>query len=93
MLDKNPDDLEIIDVREPYEHKRVRIRDSKLIPLSIIPLKVKEIDWNKKVVLVCKSGARSLNVAQLLSNTGKNVYNLAGGISNLSAIDCPYIEK
>lgn len=93
MLDKNPDELEIIDVREPDEHAAVKIRSSKLIPLSTIPMRVNEIDWNKKVILVCKSGARSSHIAKLLSNSGKDVHNLTGGIYELDVNNCPCLEK
>ena len=93
MLSENPGALEIIDIREPYEHERIRIKGSTLIPLSVIPLKVSEIDWNKKVVLVCASGARSSNIAQLLSSAGKNVLNLKGGIHELTRINCPCLER
>lgn len=93
MLEKNPDSLEIIDVREQEEYAVVKIKGSKLIPLSIIPLKINEIDWNKEVVLVCKSGARSSHIAKLLSSAGKDVCNLVGGISELSLNSCPCLEK
>lgn len=93
MLEKNPDSLEIIDVREPEEYAVVRIKGSKLIPLSIISIKVNEIDWSKEVVLVCKSGARSSHIAKILSNSGKNVLNLSGGIYELNLNDCPCLEK
>ncbi len=93
MLRDDPESLEIIDVREPYEHEKIRIKGSKLIPLSIIPLKANEIDWGKKVILVCRSGARSLSVAQLLSSVGKNVFNLQGGVEGLSRMDCPCLQK
>ncbi|RJO60530.1 rhodanese-like domain-containing protein [candidate division WS5 bacterium] len=93
MLDENPEDLEIIDVREPDEYAAVRVHNSKLIPLSTIPMRINEIDWSKKVILVCKSGARSSHIAKLLSNAGKDVHNLTGGVYELDANNCPCLEK
>jgi len=93
MLDERPDSLEIIDVREPDEHKVIRIKGSKLIPLSTIPIRVNEIDWTKKVILVCKSGVRSSYIAKLLSSAGKDVHNLTGGIYELDINDCDCLEK
>ncbi|MDO8507374.1 MAG: rhodanese-like domain-containing protein [bacterium] len=93
MLAENPDSLEVVDVREQDEYAVVKIKGSKLIPLSMIPLKINEIDWSKKVVLVCKSGARSSHIAKLLSSAGKDVCNLVGGISELNSKNCPCLEK
>lgn len=93
MLDANPEELEVIDVREPEEHSFIKIRGSKLIPMATIPLKIDDINWNKEVVLVCRSGARSFGVAKLLSNTGKDVCNLVGGIHELKLNNCPCLEK
>lgn len=93
MLDENKESLEIIDIREPYEHERIHIKGSKLIPLSIISWKITEVDWTKKVILVCASGARSSHIASLLSRKGKNVLNLEGGIHNLNMLGCPCLVK
>lgn len=93
MLDKNPDELEIIDVREPDEYAALKIRNSKLIPLSTVPMRINEIDWSKRVVLVCKSGARSSHIAKLLSNAGKDIHNLTGGIYELDVNNCPCLER
>lgn len=93
MLDSNSDELEIIDVREPDEYALIKVRNSKLIPMSQIPFRANEIDWSKKVVLYCKSGARSANIAELLSRAGKNVLNLRGGIYGLNQLNCPCLEK
>lgn len=93
MLDKNPGELEIIDVREPDEYATLKIRNSKLIPLSTIPMRINEIDWSKKVVLVCASGGRSSHIAKLLSSAGKDVHNLSGGVYKLDENNCPCLER
>jgi rhodanese-related sulfurtransferase len=93
MLDENPDDLEIVDVREQYEYDEVRIKNSKLIPLSEIGARISEINWDKKVILVCHSGARSGYIAQALEANGKNPINLQGGIYTLDLEQCDCLEK
>ncbi len=93
LFDSNPEELEIVDVREPDEYALIRIKDSKNIPMSVIPLKMNDIAWNKKVVLLCKSGARSSHIAKLLSDVGKNVLNLESGIYALNQMGCPCLEK
>ncbi len=72
--------VEIIDVREPYEHAEHHIKNDKLIPMSLVPLKINEIDWSKKVVLYCRTGSRSAMLAQMLAGQGKNIYNLSPGV-------------
>ncbi len=71
--------VEIIDIREPYEHEEYHIKNDKLIPMSLVPLKMEEIDWSKKVVLYCQTGSRSGMIAYTLSGQGKEVYNLSSG--------------
>jgi len=93
MLKNNPEDLEIIDVREQDEYDLVKIKGSKLIPLSEIGTRISEINWDKKVVLVCRSGSRSGYVAQALAGIGKETINLEGGIFELNLDQCDCLEK
>jgi sulfur-carrier protein adenylyltransferase/sulfurtransferase len=75
------DDIQIIDVREPYEYEMMNI-GARLIPLSSLEENVDLIDQKKKVVVHCKSGARSAQaIRQLQQKFGfVNLYNLKGGI-------------
>jgi adenylyltransferase/sulfurtransferase len=93
ILEKEADNLEIIDVREKNEFDLVKIKGSKLIPLSEIGERIDEIDWLKKVILVCRSGARSGHVAQILASYGKDAINLQGGIFELNLDQCDCLEK
>ncbi len=72
--------VEVVDVREAYEHKDHHIKGDKLIPMSLVLLKIDEIDWSKRVVLYCMTGARSRMMANMLSDKGKEIYNLAPGV-------------
>ena len=93
MLKNNPEELEIIDVREQDEYDLIKIKGSKLIPLSEIGSRMNEIDWSKKVILVCRSGSRSGYIAQALAGIGKDTINLAGGIYELNLDRCDCLEK
>lgn len=93
MIKNAPNDLEIIDVREKDEYDLIKIKNSKLIPISEIGARIGEIDWIKKVVLVCRSGARSNYVAQILATNGKDTINLEGGIYELDLDKCDCLEK
>ena len=74
-------DFQLIDVREPHEFDICEL-GGELIPQGDIPANVDKIDRNKKVIIHCRSGARSGNMVQWLEkNHGfTNLYNLKGGI-------------
>ena len=80
MID-NGEDFQLIDVREPYEADIAAI-GGMLIPMGEVPTKVDMFARDKKVIVHCRSGARSGNVVQYLQDTEgmDNLYNLAGGI-------------
>lgn len=72
--------LEIIDVREPFEYEEVHIKGSKSIPMGELLSHLNEIDWNKEVVFVCRSGNRSRLMSEIVAATGKEIKNLRFGI-------------
>jgi len=73
--------LLVIDVREPREFKQGHIPQAQLIPLPQILADMPELDHNKDIVLVCRTGRRSLRAAQVLkSREYKQVSILKGGI-------------
>ncbi|RAW01227.1 molybdopterin-synthase adenylyltransferase MoeB [Pseudochryseolinea flava] len=74
-------DFQLIDVREPHEFDICNL-EGELIPQAEIPSNVDRISKDKKVVIHCRSGARSGNMVQWLEkNHGfTNLYNLKGGI-------------
>jgi sulfur-carrier protein adenylyltransferase/sulfurtransferase len=73
--------LEIIDVREPYEWAIGHIPGARLVPLSNIAEEIPRLDKRRETVLYCKVGGRSLSAAQQLAKAGvSEVRNLKGGI-------------
>lgn len=74
-------DFQLIDVREPHEYDICNL-NGELIPQGDIPDSVDKIEKDKKVIIHCRSGARSGNMVQWLEkNHGfENLYNLKGGI-------------
>tara|TARA_R110001583_G_scaffold63230_2_gene185337 strand:+ start:1380 stop:1691 length:312 start_codon:yes stop_codon:yes gene_type:complete len=66
----------VIDVRTADEYKSGHVKGSKNIVLNVIPGKVAEIKaMNKKVIAVCRSGARSGQAASFLKQQGVDVIN------------------
>jgi sulfur-carrier protein adenylyltransferase/sulfurtransferase len=93
LFKKEAQNLEIVDVREEGEFKIIRVKNSKLIPMGEIMNNLDNINWDKKVVLICRSGSRSGYIAQLLDNIGKEVTNMEGGIYSLEMDGCDCLER
>ena len=84
--------VQVIDVREPREFSDVfgHIAGARLLPLSELAARVKEIDKTSPVVAVCRSGARSAQATVLLKTAGFDaVANLAGGMLRWQAEALP----
>ena len=77
----NQEDIQVIDVREPYEFDIVNI-GAELIPMAEINGSIDKVSRDKQVIVHCRSGARSAAVIESLErNHGySNLYNLKGGI-------------
>ena len=73
-------DIQLIDVRMPFEYKFKHIEGSILIPLKEIGTRLSEIDKNKPVVFICQSGGRSCMACDVASKQGYEVYNLSTGL-------------
>ncbi|HJP58392.1 MAG TPA: molybdopterin-synthase adenylyltransferase MoeB [Gemmatimonadaceae bacterium] len=75
------DDLEIIDVREPFEWDIGHIPGARLVPLTHIADEIPRLDKRRETVLYCKVGVRSRFAAEQLADAGlSEVRNLTGGI-------------
>ena len=77
---ENEKTLFILDVRSPQEHASGHL-GGHLIPLPELAKRADEIPRNNKVVIYCRSGARSQVALEFLKSLGyTQVYNLIGGI-------------
>ncbi len=82
-LEENLNHVQIVDVREPDEFTGVlgHIPGAKLVPLGSLKEKANELNKEKPIVMVCRSGARSAQATVLLRSAGfTRVANLAGGM-------------
>lgn len=71
----------MVDVREDWERKKVKIPGSIHLPLNEISSALEVLKVDKPVVTYCKSGRRSRHAAEVLDKLGfKEVYVLKGGI-------------
>jgi molybdopterin/thiamine biosynthesis adenylyltransferase/rhodanese-related sulfurtransferase len=74
--------LKLLDVREPHELEISKISSAINIPLGQLAGRLSELDSADDMVILCKSGSRSMRALELLSSAGfKKVKNLKGGIN------------
>lgn len=74
----------LIDVREAHELANGTLKDIKHIPMNHIPARIGELESVKDgpIVLICRSGQRSMQVGQYLEQSGfTDVINLQGGMN------------
>ena len=78
---KSEEKFQLIDVREIHEYKIVNL-GPELIPLGTLKENISKINPHVKLVVLCKTGERSLKaIRELEENFGfKNLYCLKGGI-------------
>ena len=73
--------VQLVDVREPNEWAAGHIPGSVLIPLGELAVRWRELDPARPVVVVCRSGNRSLTGADILLRAGfRDAKSMAGGI-------------
>jgi rhodanese-related sulfurtransferase len=71
----------LLDVREAWELAIARLDEAVHIPMGEIPARIGEIEPGQEIVVLCRSGGRSAQVARYLEQQGyPRVWNLAGGI-------------
>jgi molybdopterin/thiamine biosynthesis adenylyltransferase/rhodanese-related sulfurtransferase len=77
------DDIFLVDVREPNEYEIVNIPGATLIPKGefLSGAALERLPQDKKVVLHCKSGARSAEALAIVKNAGfSDAVHLGGGV-------------
>jgi rhodanese-related sulfurtransferase len=81
--------IQLIDVRQPDEHKAGRIAGGRLIELGELPERVESIDRDRPVVFYCRTGARSELATTAFQQAGFDAHNLTGGILGWQAAGLP----
>lgn len=73
--------IRILDVRQPQEYTISRLPESNLIPLASLDVSLHNLDRDEEIVVICRSGIRSMQAVKFLRDAGFNrVKNLTGGI-------------
>jgi rhodanese-related sulfurtransferase len=82
-------DIQLIDVRETYEHDAGRIAGDRLIELMQLTAEAQTIDRDRPVVFYCRSGSRSAMAAEAFRQAGYDAHNMAGGLIEWHAAGLP----
>jgi sulfur-carrier protein adenylyltransferase/sulfurtransferase len=82
LIEKN---IQLLDVRENFEHELGYIEFSLHVPLNEIEHSWSKLSQETPVVIYCKSGQRSLQACQILAKKGFRCMNLQGGFFNWTA--------
>lgn len=95
-------DLQLVDIREPYEFAAMHIADSLNVPRGILEL---ACDWGyeetvpelaaareREIVLVCRSGNRTILAAEVMQKMGyRSVRSLQTGLRGWSDYEQPLV--
>ena len=79
LADRLPGGPVLIDVRETDEYVESHVPGAILVPLSGLPDRLGDIPTGEPLLLICKSGGRSMRAAEFLAGRGYDVTNVAGG--------------
>ncbi|MBW3659827.1 MAG: rhodanese-like domain-containing protein [Actinobacteria bacterium] len=85
------DDVQFLDVREPFEWDAGHIEGAVHIPMGELNDRRDEIATDRTVVAVCRSGARSGQVAAALTRAGYTAENLEGGMQAWDRAGLPFV--
>lgn len=82
-IDRLLGNIELIDIREPYEYQMGSIVSAKNIPMgNLINEPDKYLSKENEYYIMCQSGGRSEMTCQVLENQGYQVINVAGGVGS-----------
>jgi rhodanese-related sulfurtransferase len=75
-----PDDVFLLDVREPDEWRAGHAPGARHIPLGELSARSAEIPRDTAVYVICRSGARSARAAHALTGAGWQALNVTDGM-------------
>lgn len=91
---ENDDNVSLLDVRTIPEYKQGHLRDATLIPVDALAnnLGMLKQDKNKKIIVYCRSGSRSVSASRILEKNGFTPLNVKGGIIDLKAANAEIVK-
>jgi rhodanese-related sulfurtransferase len=90
--DPLPDDITIVDVREPVEWHHGHIDGAVHIPLTELVERLGEVPDGRTLV-VCQVGGRSARAVAYLNQHGRDAVNLQGGMVDWAESGRPMVSE
>ena len=82
----------LIDVREPAEFRSGHASGAKLMPVGQLARSLNQVPKERQIIVMCQSGMRSQQAAQLLAGAGYQVMNVSGGIVGWRRAGLPVVK-
>jgi rhodanese-related sulfurtransferase/molybdopterin-guanine dinucleotide biosynthesis protein A len=79
LAERRANGATVFDVREPHEWEEVRVPGAILIPLNTVPDALDAFPSDGEVLVICRSGGRSMRACEWLATQGRTPVNIAGG--------------
>ena len=79
----------LVDVREQDEWDAGHAPDARLLPLSELQERYRELPADSRFLVVCHAGGRSLRATKFLQEQGFDAVNVVGGMTAWAAADGP----
>ncbi|MEY3091112.1 MAG: hypothetical protein RL113_1428 [Pseudomonadota bacterium] len=94
ILLEQDENVTLLDVRTIPEYKEGHLRNATLIPLDALEdnLGMLAQDKNKKIVVYCHSGNRSIAASRILKAHGFTPVNIKGGLIDLTEAKAEIIK-
>ena len=84
-LMENDENVTLLDVRTIEEFKSHHVRGAQLIPLGELEKNLEKLEAykNKKILVYCQTGRRSVSASRILENNGFAPLNIESGIISM----------
>ncbi|WP_294956170.1 rhodanese-like domain-containing protein [Sulfurovum sp.] len=94
LLIEKGDNVSLLDVRTIPEYKSGHIRGAQLIPLGQLESNLDKLktDKNKKIIVYCRSGSRSVAASRILEKHGFVPLNVKQGMIGLMGTDLEIVK-
>lgn len=76
-------DYQFVDLRDPYEYKKVHLTKFTNIPYEKFDLNQYYFSKKEPLILICYSGAKSKKLADDLCQQGYDAYSIDGGFYSI----------
>ncbi len=92
---ENDENVSLLDVRTIQEYKTGHLQDATLIPVQALSsnLGMLKQDKNKKILVYCQSGNRSVSASRILKSNGFTPINIKGGIIALKGEKIEIVQQ